>query len=98
MSGLASTYLYLPFPVMLLGGAAVAGRWPRLGRWLMGISAFVLSVTLLPSFLVLLPEFHFVYVDLPILLIDIGWIGTVIMLPLCDVMLLVDRVRRRKAV
>jgi hypothetical protein len=62
----------------------------------MGISACVLSVCLLPVYLLLLPEVRFVYTDIVILLIDLGWIGTLILLPLC-ILLLADVFKRRKA-
>src|SRR5471032_2303205 len=88
LSSAAITVLYLPFPVILLVGAAVAGKWPHTGRWLMGIGASVLSVCLLPTYILLLPGLRFAYVDLAVLLIDIGWVGTLIILPLCDAMLL----------
>ncbi len=91
------TSLYLPFSLMLIVGAAILGRWPRTGRWLMWIGASVLSVCLLPAYVLLLPEMHFTYVELLILLIDIGWIGTLILLPLCDVMLVIDAFKRRQA-
>jgi len=87
--------LYLPFPVMLIVGAAILGKLPRAGRGLMWVGATVLSAFLLPSFFVLLRAFRFEYVDFNILLIDMGWIGTPILLPLCDVMLAVDRYRNR---
>lgn len=90
------TMLCLPFSVMLIVGAAIAGRWPRTGRWLMGISACVLSVFLLPVYVLLLPELRFVYTDILALLIDIGWIGTLILLPLC-ILLLADVFKRRRA-
>jgi hypothetical protein len=96
ISGLAITWLYLPFPVLLILGAAIAGRWPRTGRWLMWVGAAVLSLFLLPTYIVLLPENHFVYTDLIILLIDIGWVGTVVLLPLCDVVLFIDAFKTRK--
>lgn len=95
LSAVAITTLFLPFPIMLMLGAAVTARWPRTGRGLMWIGAAVLSAFLLPSFVVLLREFRFEYVDFNILLIDIGWIGTLILLPLCDVMLAVDHYRNR---
>jgi uncharacterized membrane protein YqaE (UPF0057 family) len=95
LSAVAITTLFLPFPIMLMLGAAVTARWPRTGRGLMWIGAAVLSAFLLPSFAVLLREFRFEYVDFNILLIDIGWIGTLILLPLCDVMLAVDHYRNR---
>jgi hypothetical protein len=37
---------------------------------------------------------HFAYADLLILLIDIGLIGTLILLPVFDVMLLIDAFKR----
>jgi hypothetical protein len=80
---------------MLMLGAAVTARWPRAGRGLMWVSAAVLSVFLLPSFVILLREFRFEYVDFNILFIDIGWIGTLVLLPLCDAMLAMDRYRNR---
>ncbi|HEX3105848.1 MAG TPA: hypothetical protein VHQ22_15495 [Terriglobales bacterium] len=95
LSGVATTILFLPFPIMLMLGAAVTARWPRAGRALMWVSATVLSAFLWPGFVVLLREFHFEYVDFNVLLIDIGWIGTLILLPLCDVMLAVDRYHNR---
>ena len=70
-------------------------KWPRAGRGLMWVGAAVLSAFLLPSFVVLLREFRFEYVDFNILLIDMGWIGTLVLLPLCDVMLAMDRYRNR---
>jgi hypothetical protein len=97
VSGGAMTSLYLPFPVMLIVGAAILGKWPRTGRWLMWIGASVLSVCLLPTYILLLREMHFSYADLLILLIDIGWIGTLILLPLFDVMLLIDAFKRQPA-
>ena len=89
--------LYLPFPVMLIVGAAILGKWPRTGRWLMWIGAAVLSVCLLPTYVLLLRKIHFAYADLLVLLIDIGWIGTLILLPLCDVMLVIDAFNGRSA-
>jgi hypothetical protein len=62
----------------------------------MGISACVLSVFLLPVYVLLLPELRFVYTDILALLIDIGWIGTLILLPLC-ILLLADVFKRRRA-
>jgi hypothetical protein len=97
VSGGAMTSLYLPFPVMLIVGAAILGKWPRTGRWLMWISASVLSVCLLPTYILLLREMHFARADLLILLIDIGLIGTLILLPVFDVMLLMDAFKRRSA-
>ena len=97
-SGAALTSLYLPFPVVLIVGAAILSKWPRTGRWLMWIGASVLSVCLLPAYVLLLREMHFAYADLLILLIDIGWIGTLILLPLCDVMLVIDAFKRRNGV
>jgi hypothetical protein len=96
LSSVVVTMLCLPFPVMLIVGAAIAGRWPRTGQWLMGISACVLSVLLLPVYVLLLPEVKFVYTDILILLIDIGWIGTLILLPLC-ILLLADVFKKRQA-
>jgi hypothetical protein len=96
LSSAAITMLYLPFPVILIVGAVVAGKWPHTGRWLMGIGASVLSVCLLPIYVLLLPELRFAYVDFLVLLIDIGWVGTLIILPLCDTMLLLDGFERRK--
>ncbi len=97
VSGGAMTSLYLPFPVMLIMGAAILGKWPRTGRWLIWIGASVLSVCLLPAYAFLLWEMHFAYADLLILLIDIGWIGMLILLPLCDVILVIDAFKRRSA-
>jgi hypothetical protein len=97
VSGAAMTSLYLPFPILLIVGAAIAGKWPRTGRWLMWAGASVLSVCLLPVYVLLLREMHFAYVDLLILLIDIGWVGTLILLPLCDVMLVIDAFMRWQA-
>ncbi|MGZ7090482.1 MAG: hypothetical protein ACXVKH_13525 [Candidatus Angelobacter sp.] len=97
VSGGAMTSLYLPFPIMLIVGAAILGKWPRTGRWLIWIGASVLSVCLLPAYVVLLGEMHFAYVDFLIFLIDIGWIGTLILLPLCDVILVIDAFKRRQA-
>jgi hypothetical protein len=91
------TSLYLPFPMILLVGAAIVGKWPRTGRWLMWVGASVLTVCLLPAYVLLLREIHFSYVDSSILLIDIGWVGTLILLPLCDVMLVIDAFKRRQA-
>ena len=97
MSGMAITWLYLPFPVLLILGAAVAGKWPRTGRCLMWVGSAVLTLFLLPTYVVLLPENHFVSTDFIILLINIGWVGTVVLLPLCDVMLFMDAFKARKA-
>ena len=96
-SGAALTWLDLPFPVMLIAGAAILGKWPPTGRWLMWIGASVLSVCLLPAYVLLLREMHFAHVDFLILLIDIGWIGTLILLPLFDVILVIDAFKGRSA-
>jgi hypothetical protein len=97
VSGGAINSLYLPFAIILIVGAAILGKRPRAGRRLMWVGAFVLSVCLLPPYVLLLREMHFAYVDSSILLIDIGWVGTLILLPLCDVMLLIDAFKRRQA-
>jgi hypothetical protein len=97
VSGGAMTLLYLPFAIILIVGAAIVGKWPRTGRWLMWIGASVLSVCLLPAYVLLYRKMHFAYVDLSILLIDIGWVGTLMLLPLCDAMLVIDAFKRRQA-
>jgi hypothetical protein len=98
MSGLAITVLYLPFPILLIVGAAIAGKWLRTGRWLMWIGASVISVCVLPFYVLELPVLmrSFFVPDVPIMLINIGWMGTMILLPLCDVMLILDGFRGRK--
>jgi hypothetical protein len=99
VSSLATTTLYTPLPVMLMGGAAVAGRWPRIGRWLMWTGASLLSIFVLPIYFrfLLHPEAGFFSWDTSIMLINFGWVGSVILLPLCDAMLLIDVFKRRQA-
>jgi hypothetical protein len=63
----------------------------------MWTSASLLSVFVLPAYVVLLPEIRFLCMDFLGLLIDIGWVGTLILLPICDVMLLVDVFKGRQA-
>lgn len=65
----------------------------------MWIGASVLSVCVLPLYVLVLPELmrSFFVPDVPIMLINFGWIGTVILLPICDVMLILDGFRGRKA-
>jgi hypothetical protein len=40
---------------------------------------------------------HFAYADFLVLLIDIGWIGTLVLLPIFDMMLVIDAFKRRSA-
>jgi hypothetical protein len=96
-SSMAITTLYLPMPVMMIAGAAITGRWPRLGRLLMWISALALSGCVLPVYLVFLYEllreknFALLYPpDSTGMLISLGWLGTLILLPLCDVLLVLN--------
>lgn len=64
----------------------------------MWISAFVLSVCVLPVYVVLLlhPGGRFFYSDIWITLGNFGWMGTVVLLPICDAILLVDVFKRRQ--
>ena len=98
----AITVLYLPWPILILMGAVVSGRWPHIGRGLMWIGAAFLSVFVLPLWVLLLPaalhskDIVFSHKDLMGTLISIGWIGTLVFLPIFDVALVVDGFRKRK--
>ena len=94
-SSLAMTLLYLPLPILLIVGAAIAGRWPRTGRWLMWIGAVVLSVCVLPVYTVLLFGPREYLPGAMAVLISLGWKTSLILLPLFDVMLVVDALRAK---
>jgi hypothetical protein len=60
----------------------------------MWIGASVLSVCVLPFYVLIFPEMRSFFVpDVLIMLINLGWIGTVILLPLCDVLLILDGIK-----
>lgn len=89
---LGITLFYLVMPVMLIVGAAIA-RWrPRIGRWLMWIGAFLLSVLVFPWCVAIL-----LHPASPVDLMISSCIASAIFLPLCDVMLLIDGFKRRYA-
>jgi hypothetical protein len=99
-SSLAITLLYLPLPVLLIIGASVAGCRPRTAKWLMYIGASVLSACVLPVYAVLLfePQEHLHLHDAVALLINLGWKASLILLPLFDLMLVLDWIRARRPV
>jgi hypothetical protein len=97
-SSLAITLLYLPLPFLLIIGASLAGCRPRAAKWLMYIGASVLSVCVLPVYAVLLFEPRGHLSGAMAVLIDLGWQASLILLPLFDVMLVLDWVRARKSV
>jgi hypothetical protein len=95
-SSLAITLLYLPLPVLLIVAASVAGRRPRTTKWLMYIGASVLSVCISPVYAVLLFEPREHLPDAVAVLINLGWKASLILLPLFDVMLVLDWIRARR--
>jgi hypothetical protein len=97
-SSLAITLLYLPLPVLLIVGASVARRKPHTAKWLMYIGASVLSVFVLPVYAVLLFEPREHLHDAVALLINLGWKASLILLPLFDVMLVLDWIKARRPV
>jgi hypothetical protein len=97
-SSLAITLLYLPLPVLLIVGASVARRKPHTAKWLMCIGASVLSVFVLPVYAVLLFEPREHLHDAVALLINLGWKASLILLPLFDVMLVLDWIKARRPV
>jgi hypothetical protein len=99
LSSAAITLIYLPAPILLIMGSVIAGRSPRAGRCLMYAGASLLSVYLLPVYVLLLPEFyrHLSYTDLLGFFIDAGWIGSLVLPPICDVMLVMDGYKRRES-
>ena len=63
-------------------------------RQMVAVDWRVRAQCLLPAYVLLLQDMQLAYVDLLTLLIDIGWIGTLILLPLCDVMLFIDAFKK----
>jgi hypothetical protein len=82
---LGITVLYLILPAMLTGGAVIVSGWPRFGRWLMWVGAFLLSILVFPWCIATLlhPGGR---VDLMVS----ACLASAILLPLCGLALLVD--------
>ena len=83
------TVFYLVMPVMLIVGAAIAGGWPRIGRWLMWTGASLLSALVFPWCVAILR-----HPAGPLDFMISSCIASAIFLPLCDAMLLIDGFKR----
>lgn len=90
--------LFMPIPALLILGAIMAGSWRDAGRWLMWGGALLLSAFVMP-FCVAILRFPAVPVNRSdwggILLISLV-IASVILIPLCDVTLLIEGVNYRR--
>jgi hypothetical protein len=84
------TVFYLVLPAILIVGAVIAGRWPRLGRWLIWIGASLLSVLVLPWCVAI-----FLHPGGRVDFMISACIASAILLPLCNVALIVDVVKGR---
>jgi hypothetical protein len=73
-------------------GAVIVGGRPRIGRWLMWVGAFLLSVLVFPWCVAILR-----HPASPVDFMISSCIASAIFLPLCDVMLLIDGFKRGHA-
>jgi hypothetical protein len=92
------TLIDLVLPAFLITGAILAGKWPRLGRWLMWISTGLLGVLVFPfSVAVLLhPAMPVDSSDINGIIIMSGCAASVILFPLCVVTLVLDSFKASK--
>ena len=91
------TVWYLPLPVLLIAGAAIAGAWPRLGRWLMWIGAFLSSLCLFPYYILILahPAVPVDRHDINGILLMCVSVASVILVLICDLLLVLDGFKNR---